>query len=85
MTYKVLTVSRGAMVLSDGEHTVRVLGEALLPAADDGPAFAVYIDSMKYVEPIHDSEMIDVVTRQAVISAIAAHFSSRRTTVDFES
>lgn len=85
MAYKVLTVSRGAIVLSDGERPVRVLGEALLPVADDGPAFVVYIDSMKYVEPRHDGETIDVVTRQAVISAITAHFSSRRMTVDFES
>ncbi|WP_193097358.1 Imm74 family immunity protein [Burkholderia sp. Z1] len=84
MTYKVLTVSRGAIELSDGKRPVRVLGEALLPVADNGPAFVVYVDSMKYVEPRHD-EAIDVVTRQAVISAITAHFSLRRTTVDFES
>lgn len=84
MTYKVLTVSRGAIELSDGERPVRVLGEALLPVADNGPAFVVYVDSMKYVELRHD-EAIDVVTRQAVISAITAHFSLRRTTVDFES
>ncbi|AXF19091.1 hypothetical protein CUJ89_00160 [Burkholderia pyrrocinia] len=85
MTYKVLTVSRGAIVLCDGKYTVRVLGEALLPVVDNGPAFVAYIDSLKYVEPIHDGETIDAVTRQAVISAITAHFSSQQTTVDFES
>ena len=37
MTYKVLMVSRGEIVLSDGERTVRVPGEALLPGVDNGP------------------------------------------------
>ncbi|MBJ9966426.1 Imm74 family immunity protein [Burkholderia seminalis] len=84
MTYKVLMVSRGAIDLSDGVHVVRVFGEALLPTADNSPAFVVYVDSMKHVDPGHDEKTIDAVTRRAVISAITAYFSSRRTTVDFE-
>ena len=39
---------------------------------------------MKCVEPRNDGEQIDTVTRQAVISAITAYFSSRRATVEFE-
>ncbi|VWC42352.1 hypothetical protein BLA6860_07092 [Burkholderia lata] len=84
MTYKVLMVSRGEIVLSDGQRTVRAPGEALLPGVDNGPAFVVYIDSMKYVEPTNDGEMIDAITHQAVILAITAYFSSRRATVEFE-
>lgn len=84
MTYKVQTVSRGEIVLSDGQCTVRAPGEALLPGVNNGPAFVVYVDSMKYVEPINDVETIDAATRHAVISAIAAYFSSRRATVEFE-
>ena len=83
MTYKVLMVSRGEIVLSDGERTVRVPGEALLPGVDNA-VFVVYVDSMKCVEPRNDGEQIDTVTRQAVISAITAYFSSRRATVEFE-
>ncbi|NTZ09284.1 Imm74 family immunity protein [Burkholderia metallica] len=85
MTYKVLMVSRGEIVLSDGKRTVRAPGEASLPGVDNGPAFVVYVDSMKYVEPKSDGETIDTTTHQAVISAITEYFSSRRTTVDFES
>ncbi|MCF1365082.1 immunity 74 family protein [Burkholderia cenocepacia] len=85
MTYKVLMVSRGEIVLSDGKRTVRVPGEALSSGVDNGPAFAVYVDSMKYVEPQGDGETIDNATREAVISAITDYFLSRRTTVDFES
>ncbi|MDN7429791.1 Imm74 family immunity protein [Burkholderia sp. AU45388] len=84
MTYEVLMVSRGAIDLSDGERPIRVSGEALLPAADNGPAFVVYVGSMSYVAPPHDDRPIDAITRQAVISAIAAYFSSRHMTVDFE-
>ena len=84
MTYEVLMVSRGEIVLSDGKRTVRAPGEALLPGVDNGPAFVVSVDSMKYVEPRDDDGTIDAVTRQAVMSAITAYFSSRRSTVDFE-
>ncbi|MCA8275801.1 immunity 74 family protein [Burkholderia sp. AU30280] len=84
MTYTVLMVSRGEIVLSDGHRTVRAPGEALLPGVDNRPAFVVYVDSMKYVETSNDGETIDAVTRQAVISAITAYFSSRRATVEFE-
>ncbi|WP_236858168.1 hypothetical protein [Burkholderia metallica] len=49
MTYEVLTVLRGAIDLSDGEHIVPVSGEALLPVANHGPAFVVYVGSMKYI------------------------------------
>ena len=45
MTYEVLMVSRGEIVLSDGKRTVRAPGEALLPGVDNGPAFVVYVDS----------------------------------------
>ncbi|WP_244110304.1 Imm74 family immunity protein [Burkholderia cenocepacia] len=78
-------VSRGEIVLSDGKRTVRALGEALSSGMDTGPAFVVYVDSMKYVEPQGDDETIDIATREAVISAITDYFLSRRTTVDFES
>ena len=83
MTYKVLMVSRGEIVLSDGERTVRSPGERCCPAWTTG-VFVVYVDSMKCVEPRNDGEQIDTVTRQAVISAITAYFSSRRATVEFE-
>lgn len=85
MAYQVLTVSRGEIVLSDGERTIRVPGEALLPVKQDGPAFVVYVDSMQYLKAIRDGEKIDVATRQAVIAALTAHFSARGSTVDFES
>ncbi|WP_321958831.1 Imm74 family immunity protein [Burkholderia cenocepacia] len=74
MTYKVLMVSRGEIVLSDGKRTVRVPGEALSSGVDTGPAFVVYVDSMKYVEPQGDGETIDNVIREAVISAITDYF-----------
>ncbi|MCU9958345.1 Imm74 family immunity protein [Burkholderia sp. BKH01] len=84
MTYTILMVSRREIVLSDGHRTVRAPGEALLPGVGNGSAFVVYIDSMKYIESENDGETIDAVTRQAVISAITAYFSSRRATVEFE-
>ncbi|WP_310629739.1 hypothetical protein [Burkholderia cenocepacia] len=56
MTYTVPMVSRGEIVLSDGNRTVRVPGEALSSGVDTGPAFVVYVDSMKYVEPQGDGE-----------------------------
>ncbi|MCW5120076.1 immunity 74 family protein [Burkholderia cenocepacia] len=74
MTYTVPMVSRGEIVLSDGNRTVRVPGEALSSGVDNGPAFVVYVDSMKYVEPQGDGETIDNATREAVISAITAYF-----------
>ncbi|MDF0499953.1 Imm74 family immunity protein [Burkholderia cenocepacia] len=74
MTYTVPMVSRGEIVLSDGNRTVRVPGEALSSGVDNGPAFVVYVDSMKYVEPQGDGETIDNATREAVISAITDYF-----------
>lgn len=77
MTYTVPMVSRGEIVLSDGNRTVRVPGEALSSGVDNGPAFIVYVDSMKYVEPQGDGETIDNATREAVISAITDYFFCR--------
>ncbi|WP_175836152.1 Imm74 family immunity protein [Burkholderia anthina] len=85
MAYQVLAVSRGEIVLSDGERTIRVPGEALLPVKQDGLAFVVYVDSMQYLKTRRDDEKIDGATRQAVIVALTAHFSARGSTVDFES
>ncbi|WP_244104743.1 Imm74 family immunity protein [Burkholderia anthina] len=85
LTYQVLMISRGEIVLSDGARIVRVPSEALLPVIKDSHAFVVYVDSMQYLGAIRDGEKVDVATRQAVISAITAHFSAKGSTVDFES
>lgn len=41
MTYTVLMVSRGEIVLSDGKRTVRVPGEALSSGVDDSSSMSI--------------------------------------------
>ncbi|EDT05255.1 hypothetical protein [Burkholderia ambifaria] len=43
MTYQVLTVSRREIVWSDGRHTVRVRGEALLPTMAPNSRFSMFL------------------------------------------
>lgn len=84
MEFKVTSVSRGDIHLTDGTCEVRVLGEGLIPPTKDSPSLVVYLNSFYIVENGESRKVVDGALQDRIIDSIRAHFGERGMIVDFE-
>lgn len=84
MEFKVISVSRGDIHLTDGTSNIRVLGEGLIPPTKDSASFVVYLDSFYIAEDGGSKKIIDDELRNRIIDSIRSHFGGKGLLVDFE-
>jgi hypothetical protein len=84
MGFKVTSVSRGDIHLTDGTCIIRVLGEGLIPPTKNSASFVVYLNSFYMVEDGEAKKIVDEELKNRAIDSIKSYFQERDMIVDFE-